>query len=173
MANLQIRTADEFVALDLQDRWKTRRAAREKDVSRLILRTFLERGGPVPVGEIIASFSDAPTGAIHRALAALDEDDLIRIRDGQVDIAYPFSASPTPFVVRLTDGRERYACCAMDALGIALMVGERVEIRSRCHHCGTPLEFSVTPDGLQRDADGIMLWIGKRADDRCRVADSL
>jgi hypothetical protein len=50
---------------------------------------------------------------------------LIRIRDGHVDLAYPFSASPTAFVVRLPDGRERYACCATDALGIAPMVGQR------------------------------------------------
>ncbi len=70
-------------------------------------------------------------------------------------------------------GGDRYACCAVDALGLAPMVGQRVEIRSRCHHCGTPLEVSATPAGPEPEADGVMLWIGARADDRRKVADSL
>jgi hypothetical protein len=61
----------------------------------------------------------------------------------------------------------------MDALGVAPMIGHEVEIRSRCHHCGAPLEFSATPHSPGREAEGIMLWIGKRVDDRCKVADSL
>jgi hypothetical protein len=60
----------------------------------------------------------------------------------------------------------------MDALGIAPMVGQRVEIRSRCHHCHIPLEFSADTEGPGPEAEGIMLWIGKRAEDRCRVADT-
>src|SRR5438128_12378068 len=132
VASLEIKTADELIALDVEGRGRTRRAGRETLASRRILRMFLDRGGPIPVDEIVAAFQDE---AIHQALAALDNDDLIRIRDGQIDIAYPFSASPTPFVVRLPGAKERYACCAMDALGIAPMVGQPVEIRSRCHHC--------------------------------------
>ncbi len=163
MAILEIKTADELIARDLEARWRTRR----------ILRIFLDRGGPTPVDEIVAGFHDGPAEATRAALVALDDDDLIRIRDGLVDIAYPFSASPTPFVVRVGGGDERYACCAVDALGLAPMVGQRVEIRSRCHHCGTPLEVSATPAGPGPEAEGVMLWIGERADDRRKVADSL
>ncbi len=170
MASLEIKTADELIALDVEGRGRARRAGREALASRRILRIFLDRGGPIPVDEIVAAFRDDP---IHQALAALDNDDLIRIRDGQIDIAYPFSASPTPFVVRLAGAKERYACCAMDALGIAPMVGQPVEIRSRCHHCKMPLEFSVSPDGPGPEAEGVMLWLGKRTDERCKVADSL
>lgn len=171
MAILHILTADEFTMLDLADRWRTRRVAREAQMSRRILRLFLDRGGPIPVQDIVSASNDSPE-AIHQTLSALDNDDLIRIHDGEIDIAYPFSASPTPFIVRLPDGRERYACCAMDALGIAPMVGQRVEIRSRCHHCHIPLEFSADTEGPGPEAEGIMLWIGKRAEDRCRVADT-
>ncbi len=170
VASLEIKTADELIALDVEGRGRARRAGRETLASRRILRIFLDRGGPIPVDEIVAAFHDDP---IHQTLAALDNDDLIRIRDGQIDIAYPFSASPTPFVVRLPGAKERYACCAMDALGIAPMVGQPVEIRSRCHHCTMPLEFSVSPDGPGPEAEGVMLWLGKRTDERCKVADSL
>ena len=173
MASLQIKTADELGAGDLEDRWKARRAGRETAVSRRVLQLFLDRGGPLPMEEIAASFPDVPSESTRQALVSLDADDLIRIQDGQVDMAYPFSASPTPFVVRLAGGQERFACCAVDALGIAPMIGQAVEIRSRCHHCGEPLVLESTPDGARPEGSGIMLWIGQRADARCKVADSL
>ncbi len=173
MGILEIKTADELIDKDLEARWTARRAARQTKVFQRILRIFLDRGGPIRVEDIVAAFPDSPAEAVREALVGLNDDDLIRIRDRQVDIAYPFSASPTPFVVRLPGGKERYACCAIDALGIAPMVGSRVEIRSRCHHCKMPLEVSAAPDGLALDAYGVMLWVGKRTDERCRVADSL
>lgn len=173
MDPLEIKTADELIDQDVEARWTARRTARQTDVFQRILRAFLDRGGPIPVDDIVSAFPGGPTQAVHDALVGLDDDDLIRIRDSHVDIAYPFSASPTPFVVRLVGGGERYACCAMDALGVAPMVGQRVEVRSRCHHCRTPLEFSAAPDGPGPESDGIMLWIGKASEDRRRVADSL
>ena len=173
MASLVILTADDLIALDVEGRGKARRAAREAPMPRRILRAFLDRGGPIPVEEIVADLQRGSVEAVHEALIRLDDDDLIRIRDGHVDIAYPFSALPTAFVVRLPDGGERYACCATDALGIAPMVGERIEIRSRCHHCGTPLEFSATADGPGPEAAGVMLWVGKRTEEGGKAADSL
>jgi hypothetical protein len=173
MATLAIKTAEDFRAVDSLQRQASRRAARETPLVRQILRLFVDRGGPIPVEAIVAAFDDSPPAAIHDALRALDDDDLICVRAGHVDIAYPFSTRPTPFVVRLAGGRERYACCAMDALGIAPMLGQQVLIRSRCHHCGMPLEFSAAPRGPAPDAEGVMLWVGKRGDERCKVADSL
>jgi alkylmercury lyase-like protein len=173
MPSLQIKTADEIAVGDLEDRWRARRAGRETSVSRRVLQLFVDRGGPIPVEEIVAGVLDVPPAATRRALVALDDDDLIRIQGGHVDMAYPFSASPTPFVVTLHGGRERFACCAVDALGIAPMIGQSVEIRSRCHHCAEPLELVSTPEGARPEGSAVMLWIGQRADVRCKVADSL
>jgi hypothetical protein len=141
-------TADELIALDVEGRGKARRTARETPTAIRVLRSFLDRGGPLPVDEIVAGLERGPAEAVREALAKLDDDDLVRVRDGHVDIAYPFAASPTAFVVRFQDGSERYACCAIDALGIAPMVAGP-------------------------DAAGIMLWVGKRTEERCKVADSL
>ena len=173
MASLEIVTADELIALDVESRGTARRAARETPASTRVLRAFLDRGGPVPVNELTVGLPRDRAEAFREALVRLDDDDLIRIHDGYIDIAYPFSASPTPFVVRLPDGRERYACCATDALGFARMVGHAVEILSSCHHCGTPLEFAATPEGPGPAAAGVMLWVGKRAEEQCRGFDSL
>jgi hypothetical protein len=172
VATLTIKTADELMALDLQDRWRTRRAGRETQISKQVLRAFLDRGGPILAEDIAAAFRDTPAAAIHEALAALDHDDLLRLRDGQIDVAYPFTASPTPFVIRLPGGAERFACCATDALGIAPMIGQAVQILSRCHHCQEPMEFAASVDGPGPGADGVMLWIGTRVDDSCRLADN-
>ena len=170
---LEIKTADELAARDPEGRWSTRRAARETAAFKRVLDLFVERGGPVAITEIVAGLPDSEKAVTRRALGALDDDDLIRIQNDHIDVAYPFTASPTPFVVRWSDGRERFACCAVDALGIAPMIGQRIEILSRCHHCGAALELSSTPEGARPDASDIMLWIGQRADDRCKIADSL
>jgi Alkylmercury lyase len=162
-AGLVILTADQLIALDTEGWRQFRRAARETPALTRILRAFLAHGGPIAVEEIL----DA------QALKRLNEHDLIRIRDGRIDIAYPFSASPTPFTVHLPDGRERYACCATDALGFAPMIGQPVGVRSRCHHSGAALAFTATPDGLEPDAAGVMLWSGTRAEEQCRSIDGL
>lgn len=170
MASFEIKTAEEFAARDPRSRWLARRAARETAEFRSVLQLFVDRGGPIPLEEIASRLRDTTT---RRALAALDDDDLIRIQGDHVDVAYPFTALPTAFVVRLPNGLERFACCAVDALGVAPMIGQPIEIRSHCHHCREPLELTSTPNGAQPEGSGVMLWIGQRADDRCKIADSL
>ncbi len=170
---LEIKTADELVDAGLEARWALRRAARQTDVLQRVLRTFVEQGGPIRVEEIATALRDRVPEEVWDSLIKLDEDDLIEVRDGRVEIAYPFSAAPTPFVVRLAGRQERYACCAIDALGVAPMLGQRVHVRSQCHHCGTPLEFVATPDGPAPEAREVMLWVGKRWEGERRIATSL
>ncbi len=169
---LQIRTAAELVDPELEARWNTRRAARETEILQAILRTFLERPDPIVVEEIIRAFPDRDPDDTRAALTRLDGDDLIQIRDGRVDLAYPFSTTPTSFVVHLAGRGDRYVCCAIDALGVAPMLGESVRIRSRCHHCGESLELSVDPSGPGPSAEGIMMWAGKRCANERRALTS-
>jgi len=171
---LELKTAAELIALDLEGRQATRRAARETELLQRVLRAFVERAGPVRVDEIVsASTAQSPEG-VFETLAKLDEDDLVRIGGGRVDLAYPFSADPTPFVVDLGAGRgERYVCCAIDALGMAPMLGQHVHIRSRCHHCAVPMDLAVDPSGPGPEADDVMVWVGERVVDERRACDSL
>ena len=170
---LEIRTATELTDPELEARWTTRRAARETDVLQQVLRAFVERPGPAEVEQIVAAFAAGPPDGIRADLARLDEDDLIQIRDGLVEVAYPFSSLPTPFVIQLADGQARYACCAIDALGIAPMLRQRVRIRSRCHHCGEPLELGVDPAGSGLEGQGVMVWVGKQGKGERRASTSL
>jgi hypothetical protein len=169
LVDLVILTAEELKALDSLERQASRRYARQQPLAQAVLRAFLRRGGPVPVDHVISALPGATTAA----LGTLDEEDLIRIRSGVIDIAYPFSAAPTPYVVRFRRGRERYACCATDALGIAPMTGERIDIITECHHCGEPMTISATPESVRPAAEGVMLWFGKRSDAGAKACDSL
>jgi len=166
---LQIKTAAELVDPELEARWTTRRVARETEVLQAILRAFVERPDPIVVEEFIRAFPEPAADETRAALTRLDEDDLIQIREGRVDLAYPFSATPTPFVVHLSGRGDRYVCCAIDALGVAPMLGESVRIRSRCHHCGEPIELSANPFGPGPGAEGVMVWAGKRCEGEQRA----
>jgi len=170
---VEIRTAAELIALDVEGRGAARRAARETALLQRVLRAFVDRAGPVRVDEIVSACPAQAPESVLEGLAKLDQEDLVRIDAGRIDLAYPFSASPTPFVLDLDEGREqRYVCCAIDALGMAPMLGRRARIRSQCHHCAAPMELSVDPSGPGPNAEGVMVWVGKRAEDE-RACDSL
>jgi hypothetical protein len=94
------------------------------------------------------------------------------VSDGRVVLAYPFSGTPTAFVTVLADGRERWACCAIDALGVAAMLKQPVTVRARCHHCDERIELAVTPEGPAADS-GLMAWVGERGDLRGKACTAL
>lgn len=171
---VEMRTAAELIALDVEGRGAARRAARETELLRRVLRAFVDQAGPVRVDEIVSAFPAQPSESVLEALAKLDEEDLLRLDAERVDLAYPFSASPTAFVIDLDEvSGQRFVCCAIDALGIAPMLGRRVRIWSWCHHCAAPMELSVDPSGPGPDADGVVVWVGKGAEDERRACDSL
>ncbi len=171
---VEIMTAEELIALDVEGSGTARRAARETALLQRVLRAFVDRAGPVRVDEIVAAFPGQAAESVLEALAKLDEEDLLRLDGGRVDLAYPFSASPTAFVIDLGEGLgQRFVCCAIDALGIAPMLGRRVHVWSWCHHCAVPMELSVDPSGPGPDTEGVMVWVGKRVEDERRACDSL
>lgn len=171
---VEMRTAAELIALDVEGRGAARRAARETELLRRVLRAFVDQAGAVRVDEIVSAFPAQPSESVLEALAKLDEEDLLRLDAERVDLAYPFSASPTAFVIDLDEvSGQRFVCCAIDALGIAPMLGRRVRIWSWCHHCAAPMELSVDPSGPGPDADGVVVWVGKGAEDERRACDSL
>jgi hypothetical protein len=171
---LQIKTAEEVIAaahdVDAQTR---RQTARRGSIVQAIYRRLLAHGQPVTAEEITAVLPGTLREAVENDLARLDEDDLIQLEDGRVAIAYPFMTRPSPFVVSLEDSRERYACCAIDALGVAPMIGERVAVSGQCHHCGDPLAFTVHPDGPGPEAAGVMVWVGRPGGGEQRAATGL
>ena len=158
--SVEILTAAEILTPERAGEWAVRRAQRDDPLLRAIWREFVERGGPV---SLEAAWRGAPgltPEGVRTRAAALDAADLIQMDAGRVTLAYPFTAWPNDFEVSLPGGEARYACCAIDALGVAPMVGSPVTIRSRCHRSGMPLVFDVDPvSGPRRAPSGSLAWV--------------
>jgi hypothetical protein len=153
-------------------RWTEREAIGEHARATLaaVLDHFVVHGGPVAIPALAVEDLDA--AEVRRAVNELDRADCLATRDDHVVLAYPFASTPTGFVARLADGAERHACCAIDALGIAAMLGQTIVVRARCHHCAEPLELTVDPTG-PRDHAPAMAWVGRRDALRAKACDGL
>jgi hypothetical protein len=166
---LPIKTLDELMDLAGDARQAARRAARQNALLRQVWRALLVHGAPIPIDVVEREATWLEPAAVRDGLASLDEEDLILLQHGVVRLAYPFSGDPTAFTILLPDGRARFVCCAVDALGIAPMLGHPIEVSSTCHHCGEPIRFPVDPEGSGPGADGAMVWIGRRDPDERRA----
>ena len=169
---LPIKTAAELLDLALPGSWTARREARQDAVLRAVWQHFLDRGGPAPIAEIERAVGDRPPHDVRTALTELDAADLLVLADREVSLAYPFSTGPNEFAVEVAPGVQRYAFCAIDALGLAPMLGRAITVRSRCHHCGDPLEISMDEDG-PRSLPEAMVWVAPREACGPRVATGL
>jgi hypothetical protein len=146
-----------------------RRAQRDDPVLRVIWRALIERGRPVALEDVAAGVPGFTPAQVGERVAALDAADLVGLRDGRVQLAYPFTAAPNAYQIILPGGRATHACCAIDALGVAPMLGLPVTVRSRCHQSGAPLVFDVDPvEGPRAAPPGVLTWIerGETGGDR-------
>jgi hypothetical protein len=82
------------------------------------------------------------------ALAALAGEDLVHADDdGTILVAYPFSARPRGHRVTIEGRRTVEAMCAIDALGIAAMLNQAIEVRSHDPISGSEIRVRLHPDG--------------------------
>jgi hypothetical protein len=123
----------------------------EQSLYRWILQQFA-RGEP-------PSAADTKERAMQEGLdfgaaaASLARDDLVHLGpDGRPLIAYPFSAVSRGHTVTIGKGRKVEAMCALDALGIAAMLGEQIAIDSHDPNTRTPVRVQVEPDGQTKVA---------------------
>ncbi len=125
---------------------RARLSEAERELYFWILRRFATAGRPSSV-ELRAAAEQLGLEA-GSALVTLAREDLVhRGADGEIAVAYPFSGRPTAHRVRFPDGHEVDAMCAIDALGIAPMFGEAIEIESRDPLSGNEIHARVATDG--------------------------
>ena len=125
-----------------------RLAAAESDLYFWILRQFA-RGGRPSSAETHAAAERLELDG-ERAIATFARENLVHLdRAGEIAVAYPFSGRPTSHRVRFQGGHEAYAMCAIDALGMAPMFDEPIEITSR-----DPLTAELIQVDLKADGTG-------------------
>ncbi|HKA69666.1 MAG TPA: alkylmercury lyase family protein [Actinomycetes bacterium] len=111
-----------------------------RTVHRAILRAFASTGrAPDP------ATLTAPDGKeLPALLGELHDRDVIRLDEhGRIRAAYPFSGRPTAYRVEIAGGPTVYAMCAIDALGIAAMLGADVTVTSAEPGSGEPIRVVI------------------------------
>ncbi|MFQ5847945.1 MAG: alkylmercury lyase family protein [Candidatus Methylomirabilales bacterium] len=150
------------------DRLSAARLTVEEDnVRRHILQIFAS--GAIPEVSSLQNHCGLSSVRVREILRRLTDLDLCFL-DQTVETvlgSYPFSATPTPHRVLLA-GREVFALCAVDALGIPAMLQESAGISSRCAHCESPVEVRAEPENLARYLpSGIVVWFPTPEEDNC------
>ena len=102
-------------------------------------------GRPPLLADIAANFNVTP-GVSRDAIGSLNIGKTIlpHLQTGEIRMAGPFSADPTPYKVRC-GGVTYYANCAWDMLGIPAMLDRPADIDTVCTDCGFQMAMTVDP----------------------------
>jgi alkylmercury lyase-like protein len=132
----------------------------DRDVRVAIARAIHERGA-IPRVADVASDLGVEAALIDAAFARMAERHVFTASRGSREIyAYhPFCAEPTDFLVR-ADGREWWAICGWDALGIAPALGTTGTVDTRCGDCREPIHIDVGLAGHATTSSGAVLHVG-------------
>jgi hypothetical protein len=120
-------------------------------VRRHVYDVAMHRGYPPLIAEISHDLN-LPLEKVETALQRLATGRvLVRQPDtGEILMANPFSAVPTPFLVEVS-GFSCYGNCIWDALGIPAMLQQDARIKTACGDCGLGLELRVVNSQVQGD----------------------
>lgn len=111
-------------------------------IRRLVYDFTLREGAPPTVGQLGDDSGASPEDVTASLQRLADGRVLVLQPDGEILMAPPFSAVPTPFLVRTTDV-DYYGNCSWDALGIPAMLGRDATILCSCGDCGAAAEIVV------------------------------
>jgi hypothetical protein len=115
----------------------------DKRVRREVYGFTLRRGTPprvVQVGEALSLNHQRVRGSFARLAAA--HVLVLQPGSGEILMANPFSAVPTPFRVEVA-GFAAYGNCIWDALGIPAMLEADATIDTSCGDCGMAMHVDV------------------------------
>lgn len=126
---------------------------------RMILRTFAATGQAPDRGAL--HDSTPPGHDTDVLLAELHDLDVVRLdTDGHIRAAYPFSAAATRHVVAIEDGPAVYSMCAVDALGIADMLGRDIAITSADPLTGEPVVVTIRAGRAVWSPEAAVVYVG-------------
>jgi hypothetical protein len=99
--------------------------------------------GRAPSPAEVADVTGLPEAAVREGWRRLHEAHaLVLDHAGEIAMANPFAAQPTPFRVQAA-GRSWFANCAWDAFGIGAALKVDSTIQTECADCRTPLHIDV------------------------------
>jgi hypothetical protein len=102
-----------------------------------------------------------PHNEIVRILGELEKKDVLLRKRGTQKIVsiYPLSLTPTEHQIILKDGKKLFAMCAVDALGMPIMLDKEATIVSQCKKCKQDIKIEIKNEEIARTSHpGIMIW---------------
>ena len=119
------------------------------DLRNATYRRFVELGR-APSASEVAGVTGVSETAVRQGWQRLHDSHALVLDDaGEIAMANPFAARPTPFRVEAA-GRSWFANCAWDAFGIGAALGADSTIHTECADCHIPLDIEVR-DGRPDD----------------------
>ena len=131
------------------------KAAFDKEVRRHVYDDFIKRGQAPTIAGTAAALKSTPND-IRASYRRLAEGHVVVLQEGNGEIlmANPFSAVPTPFLVE-SGGRSWWGNCIWDALGIAAMLKGDARIATGCGDCNDSMTLIIKNGSLQ-ETEGII-----------------
>jgi len=122
----------------------------------------LQRGYPPKMAET-AEILNIPVENVYGAFERLASGRVLVLQpeSGEILMANPFSAVPTPFVVE-TGLYSCYGNCIWDALGVVAMLQTDARIHTSCADCGSAAELSIVSGKVSGDLGVIHFAIPAR-----------
>lgn len=116
---------------------------------------FVDYGRPPAYDEMAQQMGIAPEEA-RRAYRRLHEQHALFLEPGgeTIRMANPLSAVPTPYRV-YADGRQLWANCAWDSLGIPAMLHVDARIEAVLAHSGQTATYAVERGTLRADGEAV------------------
>ena len=121
------------------------------DLRNATYRRFVELGRAPSAAEV-AGVTGVSQTAVREGWRRLQDAHALVLDDaGEIAMANPFAAQPTPFRVEAA-GLSWFANCAWDAFGIGAALRSDSSIHTECPDCLEPLDI-VVHDGRPDDID--------------------
>ena len=134
-------------------------------VYQAVLRGFAATGLPPEPAELEDSAHRHGITA-SQALRTLASADVLGLdAQGRIRMAYPFSAAPTRHVVAITGGPRVWSMCAIDALGIPVMLGVGAVVNSADPLTGEPVTVTFTGATACWDPQAAVVFDGRAGGD--------
>jgi len=126
-------------------------------VMRHAFRAILE-GEPTTIDDLTLGL---PRSSADDTVQRLLDRGTLVLEDGRITGARGLSLTETPHRLVL-DGRQRYAFCAVDAVGIPIALGADAAVESHCHHCRRPVRLEIHGGTIVDAPPGLVIWAVER-----------
>lgn len=110
------------------------------------------RSGQIPAITELASMLSQPADTIKASLERLGAAHILVLQKetNEILMANPFSAIPTPFLVKAGQ-RAYYGNCIWDAMGIPAMLKQDATIEASCGCCGSAKILEIKQGRIEKD----------------------